>query len=142
MNANVTQMNANSAEQWAAQVRTSQVLNNPANLQPRCAKIDQKPKVHASGSQKVNTLRAMRAVQRLNRLQFDQDSTFNEQICKIFADHGALVADRYPALLFNGDSGCPQLKRQGIFIDLLQEPAAKRVRHSQRAADDPVRKRV
>jgi hypothetical protein len=96
MNANVTQMNANSAEQWAAQVRTSQVLNNPANLQPRCAKIDQKTKVHASGSQIVNTLRAMRAVQRLNRLQFDQDSTFNEQICKIFADHGALVAAVIP----------------------------------------------
>ena len=44
----------------------------------------------------------MRAVQRPHCFQFNQDGAFDKKINKILADHGSLVSNRNPALLFDG----------------------------------------
>jgi hypothetical protein len=137
-----TQMNANSAERWVVAVRASQVLNDPANLQTRRTEIDQKAKVHAGRSQIIYALRAMRAVKRLDGLQFDQDSALNQQIGKIFTDQDAFVANIRSALLLNSEPRRAQLKRQGILINLLKESGPQSVCNRKRATDDPVRYRI
>ena len=81
----------------------------------------------------------MRAVKRPHRFQFNENSVLNQQINEVFADQGTLVSYGNPSLLFNGKSRCTQFQRQRIFVNLLQKSAAQRVRHRERAADDPLR---
>ena len=68
----------------------------------------------------IDALRAMRAVERPDGFQFDEDGVFDQEIYEIFTHQGAFVGDRDSALLFDGETGHAQLHRQRIFVHLFQ----------------------
>ena len=58
----------------------SRIIGNPLNLDTRPAEIDQQAKPLSGCPQVVDALRAMRAIERPHRLQFDQDGTLDKQV--------------------------------------------------------------
>jgi hypothetical protein len=135
-------MNANGAGWSVIAVRDSQVQNNALKLQVRRPEIEQEAQVSSGRPEVIDALRAMRAVERAYGFQFDEDGVFDQEIDEIFADQDAFVCDRASTLLRDSKASGAQLYCQGVFVDLFQETAAECIRHSEGAADDPVRYRV
>ena len=95
-------MNTDSAGGAAIASRTSGILNDSLNLDTRGTEVDYQAKIPSGRPQVIDALRSMRAIKCPHGFQFDKHNVFNQQIDKVFADHGALIGDRNPPPLLNG----------------------------------------
>ena len=132
------QMNTDIAERRAVAERISPVLDDAPDLDARRAEVDQQAERFAGGTQVVDALRAVRAVERSHGLQFDEDGIRDQQIDEVFADNGGLVADGDRSLLFDAKTRGTQFQCQRNFEYLFQKPTVQRVGHREREADDPL----
>ena len=81
-------MNTDGAGRRAIASRTSRVVDNALNLYAWGAEVDQQAKSGSCCPQVIDALRAMRAVKRPHRFQFNENSVLNQQINEVFADQG------------------------------------------------------
>src|SRR5262245_5938515 len=72
-------------------------------------------------------------------LQFYEHERLDEKIGDVFTDDNSIVRGDHCVLLGIGKSCLAQLMSQRVFVDLLEEPAAKPITDGERTADDPFR---
>jgi hypothetical protein len=72
---------------------TLQAGGQAFEFEARLADIDQKTQMQADSFEVVQTLRAMDVIERPHRLEFNQDTPFDQQIDRIFADYDSIISD-------------------------------------------------
>ena len=101
--------------------RTSQVLEDRLNLDARRTEVGHQTELLSDCPQVVDALRAMRTIERPDGFQFDENGVLDEQVGKVFSEHGSLISDGHSALLFAGKPRFAQFQRQRIFINLFRK---------------------
>jgi hypothetical protein len=71
----------------------------------------------------------MYLVQRLYRLNFDDNNIFDQQVGDEIPNHNVLISNFLPVLLDNFETDIAQFNDQRVFVNFLDEP------HSERIAD-------
>src|SRR5271166_161693 len=115
----------------------SQAQHDAFDVEARQSEVDQQTQPQARRFEIVQALRPMNLVERPDRLQLHQDRVLDQQVHGIFANHDAVIPNGHSMLLRDGKPSLPQLMRQCVFINLLQEPHPQRALNRQSAADDP-----
>ncbi len=81
----------------------------------------------------------MGGIESLCYLQLNQYAIGNEQICCVATNDNVAIVHSDHFLLLDLEAGQPQLVRQCILVNFLQESNPKSIRHSERATVDGVR---
>jgi hypothetical protein len=81
----------------------------------------------------------MDVIERPYGLEFDQHAILHKQVRRIVAHDHAVIGHTDGMLLSHTYAGLTKLVSQGVLIDLLQGPAAKRVAYAETAGDDHLR---
>ena len=107
------------------------------DLDPRFSKIDEQACPMLCRSQIIQALRPVRIFETSNRLQLNQQATFDKNVRKIFANDDIVVQDSDWHLLRTFNTTLRQFVGQSVLVDPLQESVTERVRYGKRAANNP-----
>jgi hypothetical protein len=77
----------------------SNIIGNPVDFDALVAKIEQQAKPQVTRLEVIDALCCVYAVQRLHRLQFNDDGILDQYISGVFPDDDIVVPDRDPVLL-------------------------------------------
>jgi hypothetical protein len=112
------------------------------DFEARPAEVQQQTQMKASRFQVVYALRGVRRVECLAGFQLDDDCFLNHQIGDIVSDDNAVVVNRDTLLLRDRKPRFAQFMGQGVLVNLLQKPSAKRIQHVKCATNDTLRQRI
>src|SRR5436190_3819320 len=99
------------------------------------AEVEEQAKRFAGGLEVVQALGHENAVVVVGRLEFQQKHLLDEDVNAEFPYQDAVVVDLDRPLLLAANRVLAQLVNEGVLVHLLQEPAAERAGHLERAAD-------
>jgi hypothetical protein len=102
------------------------VVMDPLEFQALGAKVDQKPDFHIVGFQIVHRLRQVNILKPDNRLQFNHNQTFDEEVDPARADLLSAVKDWHLLLTFKGKVLEWEFNRQSPLVNDLLEPVPQR----------------
>lgn len=120
--------NAKAAERLAPAVCSSKVQNDAADFETCGAEVHQQAEMQPGRTQVIQALQAMRAAEQLHGFKFDQDRVLHQQIGEVIAHRESVIENGNSMLLLGNQAGFAQFVRQRIFINFLQESAAKGAR--------------
>jgi hypothetical protein len=100
------------------------------------AEVEEEADGQAGGLQVVQALGGEQVMVLLDRLQFHNDETLDDQVGDEIAHEKTIVMDRYWSLLVHAQPAFPQFMGEGVLLYLFQKPASQGVRNLKCATND------
>ena len=110
--------------------------NDALYLDTGSAEVDYETDFLARRSQVVKALSAMNAIERRERLQFDDYFVIHDQVGDIISDHFSLIPNFHCPLLLDNVTSPAQFTRKRILVHLLDKPRSERIGNRDGKAND------
>ncbi len=119
-----------------ADERGLESIHNPLHLKPWLPEVNDQANAQLRCPQIVQALGTMNRLNGAGRLQLHHYAVLDQQIRREVTHDSTFVRHPHMVLLLNLDARSPELHRECILIDLLQEPDAQGIADLERTADD------